>query len=271
LSYVPLSLADLALALLLVLANGAISVLFHLGFERQLALAVTRMALQLALVGYGLKLVLAQGSAAWTSLAVAVMAAIAGGAIWPGSPSGRLGWRAGAAAAASVLIVGALTSAYIVGVVMGLEPWYAPRFFLPILGLLLGSTLSSVGLALDDLANDVRSQRLAIEARLALGASRWQAMAPVTQRALRRALMPVLLAMAASGAAVLPGLMAGQVISGVDPFEAAKYQIVIWCGITGATAVAALLATLGGLRALTDRRHRVRLDRLVEHPQQIQT
>ena len=75
--------------------------------------------------------------------------------------------------------------------------------------------------------------------------------------------MPILNAMAVTGIVSLPGLMTGQILAGVDPVEAAKYQIMIMFALSGATALAVLAAGIGGVWLLTDDRQRLRLDRLV--------
>ena len=80
--------------------------------------------------------------------------------------------------------------------------------------------------------------------------------------ALRTGLMPILNAMAASGIVSLPGMMTGQILAGVDPIEATKYQIMIMFLIAGATALGVVIAGYAGVLLITDNRHRLRLDRL---------
>jgi putative ABC transport system permease protein len=75
-------------------------------------------------------------------------------------------------------------------------------------------------------------------------------------------MMPIISAMAASGIVSLPGMMTGQILSGVDPVEATKYQLMIMFLIAGGTSLGVFLAVIGGARYLTDERHRLRLDRL---------
>ena len=58
------------------------------------------------------------------------------------------------------------------------------------------------------------------------------------RRALRTGLMPMLNAMAATGIVSLPGMMTGQILAGIDPVEAAKYQMLIMFLIAGATGLA---------------------------------
>ena len=95
-----------------------------------------------------------------------------------------------------------------------------------------------------------------------LGATRREAVAPVTRQALRSALMPTINSMAATGVVSLPGMMTGQILGGVSPAEAVKYQILVMFLIAGGTGLGAVTAVLGGVYRLTDRRHRLRLDRL---------
>jgi len=87
------------------------------------------------------------------------------------------------------------------------------------------------------------------------------AAAPVTRDALRSALMPTINSMSATGLVSLPGMMTGQILSGV-PVEAVKYQILVMFLIAGGTGFGAAAAVLGGVYRLTDARHRLRLDRL---------
>lgn len=68
---------------------------------------------------------------------------------------------------------------------------------------------------------------------------------------------------AATGLVSLPGMMTGQILGGVSPVEAVKYQILVMFLIAGGTGFGAVAAVLGGVYCLTDGRHRLRLDRPV--------
>jgi putative ABC transport system permease protein len=146
-----------------------------------------------------------------------------------------------------------------VGVVVAPDPWYAPRYILPILGMVLGNTMTAVALVLERLNEAAQRERAAIEARLALGARRYEALGEPLRSALRTGMMPMLNAMATTGVVALPGMMTGQIIAGIDPVGAAKYQVLIMFLIAGATALGSFLAALGGVWLLTDDRHRLRL------------
>jgi putative ABC transport system permease protein len=129
--------------------------------------------------------------------------------------------------------------------------------------MVLGNALTSISLALQTLTDGAERERAAIEARLALGATRFGAFSPVLRRALRTAVTPLLNTMAIAGVVTLPGMMAGQILAGADPADAAKYQIMIMFVLTGASGLGALGAAVGGVLVLTDGRHRLRLDRLL--------
>ena len=104
------------------------------------------------------------------------------------------------------------------------DPWFDARYAIRMLGMILGNTMMGVSLDLHSPSTDAWQNRHGIEARLVLGAKRWEAMRPISRAAMTNALMPSIKAMSASGIAYPPGMMAGQIISGIDPMEAVKYQ-----------------------------------------------
>ena len=59
--------------------------------------------------------------------------------------------------------------------------------------------------------------------------------------ALQSSLIPVTNTLFAVGLVSLPGMMTGQILSGVSPLVAAKYQIVIMCMVFGASGISAAL------------------------------
>lgn len=257
-----LSYGDLAVAGLLLLINGGLSVAMALRLERPLLIAAARMVVQLTLVGLVLTQLFALASP-WLTLGMAaVMVGFAGHEIL-GRQDRRLtgGWTYGLGAgsmafAASLVMLVALTTA------VRPDPWYDPRYAIPMLGMVLGNTMSGVSLALNTLSAAAVRDRAAIEARLALGGTRWDALRAPMRTALRTGMMPIINGMSATGVVSLPGLMTGQILGGVDPREAVKYQILIMFLIAGSTGLGVLLATFGAVYRLTDQRDRLRLERL---------
>jgi len=261
-SLVELSPIGLALASLLLLVNGLISLAFGLRLERSLAIAAIRMTVQLGAVGFVLTFVFAQTSPWWTVLVAIVMVAAAGYELMQRQERRFQDWWAYGLGHLTLLLVGGLATLYAVAVVIGPAPWYAPRYIIPILGMVLGNTLTAVSLALQTLTEGAERERAAIEARIALGAPRFEAFASVLRQSMRTAMTPLLNTMAVAGIVTLPGMMTGQILAGADPAQAAKYQIMIMFVLGGAAGLGALLAGLGGVLLLTDKRHRLRLDRL---------
>jgi putative ABC transport system permease protein len=261
-SYVPLTPFDLALAAALLIANVAISWAFRLKLERSLAIGAVRMVVQLALVGVVLKLVFAQTSPIWTALIGLVMVVAAGVEVTTRQHRRIAGWQVFGFSSATLLFIGIAITGLGVGVIIGPEPWYAPRYLLPILGMVLGNTMTAVSLVLDTFTETAHRERGAIEAQLSLGAPRYQALRNVLHVALRTGMMPILNSMATTGIVALPGMMTGQILAGADPIEAAKYQVLIMFLIASATALGSFLAGLAGVLLLTDSRHRLRLDRI---------
>ncbi len=97
---------------------------------------------------------------------------------------------------------------------------------------------------------------------LGLGETRAVAFRPFVRSAVRNGLIPIINAMSAAGVVSLPGMMTGQILSGVEPMEAIKYQILIMFLIAGGTALGVVTAVHAGALRLSDARHRLRLDRL---------
>ena len=101
-----------------------------------------------------------------------------------------------------------------------------------------------------------------IEARLALGSSFHRAIMGLMRESIRRALLPTINQMSAAGVITLPGIMTGQILAGMDPMEAAKYQIVLMFLLAGGSGLAAVAVVYLAMMRLTDERQRLRLDRL---------
>src|SRR5262249_43807261 len=170
-------------------------------------------------------------------------------------------WTYGLGAACTLMAAGTVT---IFSLLTQLhpEPWYHPRYALPVLGMILGNTMTGVSLGLDVLTNGLVREQAAVEACLALGGTRYQALLPVLRDALRSGFMPTINGMAAIGLVSLPGMMTGQILAGVEPVDAVKYQLLIMFLIAGGTGLGTLAAGVGGVYRVTDHPDRLRLGRV---------
>ena len=253
---------DLAIASLLLLVDGGLSVWLGLGLHRPLAIAAARMVVQLIAVGLVLRAVFALASPPATLAVVLVMTAIAAREV-AARPEQRL-TRFGnlAVGASAVAFATFLTAILALTTAIRPSPWYDPRYAVPLAGIVLGNVLNGASLALDSLLGGVVRERAAIEAQLALGAPYRQAMRGLVRASVRRALLPIVNTMSAAGLVTLPGIMTGQILAGMDPFEAAKYQILLIFLLAGGSGLASVAVVELAARRLTDDRQRLRLDRL---------
>jgi putative ABC transport system permease protein len=262
--YLTISYGDVALAALLVLVNGVVSVALGLGIERRLAIASGRMVVQLLLVGLLLEWVFAIDRAivviALGSLMACVAALAAVGQVARPFPGLAIStvipiW----ASAWLVTLIGATG-------IIAVEPWYNPQYVIPLIGMVLGNALTGIAVGLDRLTDGLHHRRREIEMFLVLGATRTEAGHATVRDAVRAGMIPILNAMAIAGVVSLPGMMTGQILAGVAPGEAVRYQIVIFFLIAAGTALGTVGAVVIGARQLFDTEHRFRHERLQERP-----
>jgi len=259
-SYLQLSYVQVGLAALLILVNGAISVALRLGLERRLLLAAVRTVVQLLLVGLVLQwvfslerwyLVVALGS---LMVMVAGVAAVRrAGRRYPGIWIDSLlsMWVSSWAITGIALLA-----------IVRVEPWYAPQYAIPLLGMILGNTLNGISLGLDRFGEELAARRTEVESLLALGATRWEAAREPMRQAVRTGMVPIINSMMVVGIVSLPGMMTGQLLAGVGPVEAVKYQVVILFLIASGTALGTVSVVLRSYRRLFNARHQFLHERL---------
>lgn len=261
-TFIVLDYQDLAVAALLVVLNGVLSIALQLRLERQLAVATIRMIVQLFLVGFVLTALFSMVSAFWTSVAALAMVLFAGREIMARQERRLSGWWAYGLGTGCMLVASGLVIIFALLTQLQPDPWHHPRYTLPLLGMILGNMLTGISLGLHTLTTSLVRDRAAVEAQLMLGATRREALLPAMRTALRSALMPIVNSMAATGLVSLPGMMTGQILAGVEPVEAVKYQLLVMFLISGGTSLGAGAAVVAGVYRLTDSRDRLRLDRL---------
>ncbi len=257
-----LSLADVGIASLLIVVNGALSVALSLGLGRQLALAAVRTVVQLLAIGYVLGWVFAVDRWYLVLGLMALMTVIAGFAGAARSAHTYRGQRLDSLA--SIWISAWLVTAVGLLAVMRIHPWYQPQYAIPILGMILGNTLTGVSLAIERMTEELTARRDRVEMALALGATRWEAARGPARQAARAGMIPTLNQMAVVGVVSLPGMMTGQVLAGQSPLQAVRYQIVIMFLIAAASALGTVAAVLFTYRRLFSADHRFNAAELVE-------
>lgn len=261
-NFIAVSPLDLVFAAALVVLNGFLSILLGLGIEKRLLVSAARMVVQLLIVGFVLTTLFDLVSPFWTAAAALAMILFAGREIVARQDRRLAGFWSYGLGTGCMLVAAALVTVFALSTQVQPDPWYHPRWALPLLGMILGNTMTGIALGLNTLTQTIVRDRAAVEARLALGETRSTAMNKPARLALRTALIPIVNTMAATGLVALPGMMTGQILAGVEPAEAVKYQILIMFLIAGSTGLGATAAVFGGVRRLSDERHRLRLDRL---------
>ena len=258
---VQLSIGDLVLASLLVLASAGLSFALRVGLERRLLLAAARATIQLALLGTLLAWVFRANRLEVVLPVMLLMATIAG---FEAVRRGSRRVRGLFPLSIGVTIASSMSVTYF-GLALVIDqpgPWYTPQYAIPILGMVLGNALNGIALGLDTALEGFDREREQVELLLAHGASRRQASARVVRNAVRKGMIPILNSMAATGLISVPGMMTGQMLAGEDPAAAAHYQLFILFAITGGVALGTMGMVLGVTRLVFDERDRLCLDRL---------
>lgn len=118
------------------------------------------------------------------------------------------------------------TLALVSQVVIDVQPWFSPRFVVPLAGMIFAGSMNTVSLAAERLQSEIDNGTPYIEAR---------------RIALQASLIPIINSLFAVGLVSLPGMMTGQILSGISPLVAAKYQIVVMTMLFGASGISAAL------------------------------
>ena len=129
-------------------------------------------------------------------------------------------------ALAAISVGGLATLVLVSQFVIGVEPWFSPRYVVPLAGMIFAGSMNTVSLAAERFQAEIDREIPYMEAR---------------RTALQASLIPVINSLFAVGLVSLPGMMTGQILSGISPFIAAKYQIVVMTMLFGSSGISAAL------------------------------
>ncbi len=265
---IELSALDLGLAAVLVLLLGLLGWRMQLGISRQLYIAALRTTVQLLLIGLVLKALFASTSILFILLIACVMISVAGWEILSRQKRKLRGWWGFGISAGSLFVSSFLITLLCLHVVIQAEPWYSPQYAIPLLGMLLGNTMTGIALGMDRLVQAAWQQRPVIEQRLLLGEEACDAISDIRKEAMRAGMIPIINSMAAAGLVSLPGMMTGQILAGAPPVEAVKYQILIMFMITAGTGFGVVSVLWLISKRLFDERERLCFRRLLKTAEQ---
>ncbi len=250
-----LPIGDLALVYGLLLIVVGLARLTRIGQARDLLWSSLRMILQLLLVGYLLRTVFALSHPLPVLLILLIMGGFAVHAV--GARVEEKMPRFYRVVGMALLLGCFSTTFFFCTLVIGLTPWYDPRYLIPLAGMIIGNSMTGASLAAERLAAEMKERRLEIETSLCLGATSRQASVEAVRSAFRAALTPSINAMAAMGIVFLPGMMTGQILSGTEPLLAVRYQVAVMCVISASVAVTSFLILMVGYRSFFTKAHQL--------------
>lgn len=218
-----ISLQNLALAIIPVLVTIGILYKWSLNYKNALY-AVVRMLGQLLIIGYFLAYIF-ESESAWVILAVMIVMVAASS--WIALRTVKIQRKAlYFKALLSITVGGGLTLVLVSQGVLNLQPWFYPQYLIPLAGMIFANSMNSVSLAAERLISEMNNNHDYSKAR---------------SIALRTALIPITNSLFAVGLVSLPGMMTGQILSGVSPLIAVRYQIMVMCMIFGSTGISAAI------------------------------
>ena len=121
---------------------------------------------------------------------------------------------------------GGFTLATVTWAVLHLEPWYEPRYMVPLAGMIFANSMNTVSIAAERYQSEIRHGQPPHAAK---------------RTAFQTGMIPVINSMFAVGLVALPGMMTGQILSGVTPLVAARYQIVVMSMLFAASGLCAAI------------------------------
>ncbi|KAL0082603.1 UPF0014 family [Phycomyces blakesleeanus] len=122
------------------------------------------------------------------------------------------------------------------------DPFWKPTVFIPIVGMLLGNSMSSVAMATERCLDQVSVHAPLLETRLAYGASRFEASLPLAVETIRMAMLPTITQLSVMGMINIPGMMTGQIMAGTPMKEAVIYQQCIMFMVAASSTFGVVMA-----------------------------
>ncbi len=240
---IKLNFINLAGAVGLIAISIGLSTWERIGLEFNLVLATGRTILQLVVLGYVLDFIFALDNS-WAVLAIlagmlTLTAIVARNRITQKMPQVLLlVWGA-------MFISTTVTLVYTNFLIIQPDRWYEPQYIIPLAAIVLGNAMNASAISGERLVSLINANYQEIETHLSLGATPQQAVVQYRKDAIRAGLIPTLNQMMIIGMVTLPEIFTGQLLSGVNPREAASYQIVIMCIIAFANLLTTVLMTRG--------------------------
>ncbi len=216
--------------------------------EKEILISSVRMTIQLILAGYFLVFVFSKPSPLLTVAIIVSMECFAIFTIYK-KFKGKLSEKLKKTIAISMVAGTVSCLLFFLFVVVQIDPWYDPQYFIPIAGMLVGNSMTGISLGVKSLVEGMTTQKNLVEEALVLGATPRIATKSIIDNTFDAAIMPTINSMVGMGIVFLPGMMTGQILSGTLPTTAVAYQISIMFGILGAVSLTLILMLQLGYRS----------------------
>ena len=239
-SIIQLSIVQLLVAYGLVVLVFILLKIRKIPEQKLLILATLRMSLQLVLVGYILIYLFDHQNPWLTLLVIFIMQVFSIYTIFK-----RFNNKLSKALQRVIVIVFPLATLsvlfYFLFLVIQISPWYDAQYFVPLAGMIVGNSMTGVILGVSIMNDAMFENRELVEEALILGADIKQASKAIIDKSFSQAIVPTLNNMLGMGIIFLPGMMTGQILSGVSPLVAISYQIGIMLGILATVSLSVIL------------------------------
>jgi putative ABC transport system permease protein len=235
-----LSWLNVAVTTFLVIAAGGCSIYLKLNLERDMIVGTIRTFIQLFLLGYVLKTVFTLNNPLVIFLLFSLMIYFAATII-----SGRVKEKKVPyflPVLASMFLSYMIINTFVMTAIVQVTPWYKPMYFIPVGGMIIGNSMNALAISINIWFETLTNERDRIELYLSLGASPEESTHDNFKGAIKSGMIPSINALMSVGVVSIPGMMTGQILAGVSPLIAIKYQIVIMLLLVGSTALSTFLA-----------------------------
>ena len=239
---------------------AGLSAYLRLGLHKKLAVAVVRCAGQLSALGFILVPIFVANKPIITCFYTMIMLLVAAAEAVSRPAQAYDGMLFEVLIAMGIACAVSIT--FGLAAIIQVSPWYDAQYLIPMLGMLLGNSCSSVAVGLSAALEELSTGRDKVEALLVLGATRVEATREVVVRSIRLALTPLLNSMNVVGIVSVPGMMTGQILGGSDPAVAAKYQIMIYFLVAISSSCSAIATIYAAVLTVCDSKHRLRAEKL---------
>ena len=231
---------NVSIATLFIVAAGLCSIYLKLGLERDLLIGTLRTFLQLALLGYVLKAVFSINDPLVVFLLFSFMIYFSAKLISGRVKEKRVPYFL--PVLASMFLSYMIINIFVMSIIVKVEPWYYPVYFIPVGGMIIGNSMNAISISINTWFEGLKKDRDRVELFLSFGANPQESTDSNFRESVKSGMIPSINALMSVGVVSIPGMMTGQILAGTDPLIAIKYQVIIMLILAGSTALSTALA-----------------------------